>query len=192
MNEITLKPKHNPTSNQSGQKWQWTGLYFLIGIHLFVASIFYTGNDGLMLNLFSFSVIALVFAVIVPVIAYQPHSKLDKDSVDEDKKQPSIVPMFITTCFSYASFLVFQIIASSYELPNVVSSQQITVNRLDVIGGVFGNTYRLQTDSGNYVLNNDWVNEGDVFSLELRESLDGRISREYICFKNKCTSNIRP
>lgn len=47
-------------------------------------------------------------------------------------------------------------------------SQQITVNRLDVIGGVFGNTYRLQTDSGNYVLNNDWVNEGDILSLELR------------------------
>ena len=192
MNEITLKSEHNQTSNQSGPKWQWAGFYFLIGIHLFVASMFYTANDGLMLNLFGFSALALVFAVIVPAMAYQPHSKSSEDCVDKHKKSSSILPMFITTFFSFSSVPVFQFIASSYELPNAVSSQQITVNRLDVIGGVFGNTYRLQTDSGNYVLNNDWVNEGDILSLELRESLDGRVSREYICFNDKCTSNIRP
>jgi hypothetical protein len=192
MNEIILKPKHIPTSNQSGQKWQWAGLYLLIGFHLAVAAMFFTSNDGLMLNLFSFGLIALLFAVIAPVMAYQPHSKSGDGSVDEHKKSSSILPMFITTFISFVSVVEFQYIASSYELPNIVSSQQITVNRIDVVEGVLGNTYQLQTDSGNYVLNNDWVNEGDILSLELRESIDGRVSREYICFNDKCTNNIRP
>lgn len=189
-NANTYRLKEPITANTSIKIpiYRWFALILMSIIASGLVLLFGDANDGLVLQILEFSSIIIGCAIAFPLVAMKKYTdQYEQAGGKRNDAFPKVAPaLVVSIVYGFLCTGIASAFSSSYVLPLTKSKIEATVESIEIKGGLFLSEYQLEIDSNKHSVSRDYFSDGDSISLEERISLDGRISKIYVCKDGEC------